>query len=104
MWLMSKRSPQAKAYLPYVDALLLDSRTEDRIGGTGFPHDWDISKKIVAENTKPVILAGGLTPTNIVDAISKVKPYGVDVHTGVEGADGNRDLQKLQDFIRYAKG
>ena len=93
----------AKAYLPYVDALLLDSRTQEKIGGTGLTHDWEISKKIVAGTAKPVILAGGLTPTNIVEAITKVNPYGVDVHTGVEDADGNRDLQKLDDFIRYAK-
>ena len=94
----------AKAFSPYVDALLLDSRTEDRIGGTGRIHDWEISKKIVAANMKPVILAGGLTPNNIVEAMTKVKPYGVDVHTGVEDADGNRDVQKLKDFIRHAKG
>ena len=94
----------ATALAPYIDALLLDSRTEDRIGGTGRIHDWEISKKIVAANMKPVILAGGLTPNNIGEAIAKVKPYGVDVHTGVEDADGNRDAQKLKDFIRYAKG
>ena len=94
----------AQAFSPYVDGLLLDSRTEDRIGGTGLPHDWDISKKIIAATTKPVILAGGLTSANIVAAIAKVRPYGVDVHTGVEDTDGNRDESKLKDFIRYAKG
>ena len=93
----------AKAYLPHVDALLLDSRTEERIGGTGVTHDWEISETIVAESAKPVILAGGLTSTNVVEAISKVKPYGVDVHTGVEDANGQRDVQKLMDFIQYAK-
>lgn len=94
---------EAKTFSPYVDAILLDSRTNDRIGGTGRIHDWDISERIVAADLKPVILAGGLTPNNISEAIAKVKPYGVDVHSGVEDEDGNRDVQKLKEFIRNAK-
>jgi len=93
----------ARAYAPYVDALLLDSRTADRIGGTGVIHDWSISRRIVAAVSKPVILAGGLTPSNVQEAITTVQPYGVDVNSGVENAEGNKESTKLREFIRLAK-
>ena len=66
------------------DALLLDSGTEDRLGGTSIAHDWDISAKVVETSKIPVILAGGLTDENVYDAILRVKPHGVDVNSGVE--------------------
>ena len=87
----------------YVDALLLDSRTEDRLGGTGMIHDWNISRDIVEAVRKPVFLAGGLTPDNLLDAIEKVKPFGVDVNSGIESY-GEKDLNKMSKFIRLAKG
>ncbi|MEJ2111701.1 MAG: phosphoribosylanthranilate isomerase [Acidobacteriota bacterium] len=93
----------ARAYAPYVDALLLDSRTADRIGGTGVIHDWTISRRIVAAVSKPVILAGGLTPSNVREAITTVQPYGVDVNSGVENIEGNKESTKLREFIRLAK-
>jgi phosphoribosylanthranilate isomerase len=86
----------ANSFVPFVDALLLDSRTKDRLGGTGMTHDWNISAKIVQEVKKPVILAGGLTADNVYDAVKKVKPFGVDVNSGVE--TGNR-----KDFIKVSK-
>lgn len=66
------------------DALLLDSITDERIGGTGKTHDWSISRQIVCNATVPVFLAGGLQPLNVADAIRVVSPYGVDVNSGVE--------------------
>jgi phosphoribosylanthranilate isomerase len=93
----------AKSFTPYVDALLLDSRTGDRIGGTGITHDWDISSKIVLQINKPVILAGGLNPGNVLEAIRHVRPFGVDVNSGVEFADGKKDPKKINDFVRLCK-
>ena len=91
-----------KYYEPYADALILDSRTREKIGGTGIPHDWNISATIVATSAIPVILAGGLTPENVREAIRKVRPYGVDVHTGVK-KDGVRNLERTLAFAREAR-
>ena len=84
------------------DALLLDSRTVERLGGTGITHDWNISSEIVKQIKIPVILAGGLTPDNVYDAVIKVKPFAVDVNSGVE-INGNKDSLKVCDFILNAK-
>ena len=92
----------AKRYEPYADALLLDTRTRERIGGTGIPHDWNISATIVANSAIPVILAGGLTPENVAEAIRRVRPYGVDVHTGVK-KDGVRNPERTLAFAREAR-
>lgn len=91
-----------RLYEPFADALLLDSRTHRKIGGTGIPHDWNISAEIVARSTIPVILAGGLTPENVVDAIQRVRPYGVDVHTGTKKG-GIRDPEKTLIFANKAR-
>ena len=93
----------AKLYEPYADALILDTRTQEKIGGTGIPHDWNISAQIVAKSAIPVILAGGLKPENVAEAIRSVRPYGVDVHTGVK-KDGLRDPEKTLAFARGARG
>ena len=84
------------------DAVLLDTKTRGRIGGTGKTHDWSISAKIVASSPKPVILAGGLTPDNVAAAIAKVQPYAVDVNSGARGADGWKDHKKIRAFIEAA--
>lgn len=94
----------ARRFEPYVDALLLDTHAGDRIGGTGIVHDWNISRRIVAQIKKPVILAGGLRPENLIEAIKAVQPYGVDVNTGVEFPNGEKDPNRMRDFIRLAKG
>ncbi|WP_214020414.1 phosphoribosylanthranilate isomerase [Methanoculleus sp.] len=91
-----------KLYEPYADALILDTRTKEKIGGTGIPHDWNISAKIVANSAIPVILAGGLKPENVRGAIRKVRPYGVDVHTGIK-KDGVRNPEKTLAFAREAR-
>ena len=84
------------------DALLLDSRTADRLGGTGKTHDWNISQEIVAKSRVPVILAGGLNENNVYDAVKKVKPYGVDVNSGVENG-GWKSYEKVFKFIHDAE-
>ncbi len=83
---------QAKMYEPYSDMILLDTKTKDRIGGTGQTHDWNISVKIANELKIPVILAGGLNPQNIKEAIMKVKPGGIDANSGLEHCDGSKIL------------
>ena len=92
----------AKYFSDTADAILLDTRTADRIGGTGITHDWNISAKIVKECSCPVILAGGLTPENVTEAITRVRPYAVDVHTGVK-KNGVRDAERTRAFVANAR-
>jgi phosphoribosylanthranilate isomerase len=86
-----------------VDGFVVDSINplEDRIGGTGITHDWSISARIVHESTVPVILAGGLRPANVDDAVRTVRPWGVNVNSGVERSNA-KDRQLVQDFVRQA--
>jgi len=89
---------------PYVDGILLDTRTATRLGGTGVTHDWSISRRIrEALSGRPVILAGGLRPDNVVAAIETVQPYGVDVNTGVCSEPGRKSPELLQQFLSSAK-
>lgn len=96
---------QARALVRHVDALILDTfdPATGRHGATGKTHDWTISRQIVAESRVPIILAGGLTPENVGEAIAAVQPWGVDVHTGIEDPDGRRNLDKLQAFVRAVR-
>lgn len=83
-----------------VDGFLLDAFAENLPGGTGMICDWSLVRR--AKKFGPVILAGGLTPDNVQDAIGKVQPYGVDVCSGVEKAPGKKDRAKVRDFILAA--
>ncbi|KKW08773.1 MAG: N-(5'-phosphoribosyl)anthranilate isomerase [Candidatus Kaiserbacteria bacterium GW2011_GWA2_49_19] len=96
---------EAKGYEGIADALVLDSAIKEtgQRGGTGKTHDWDISRKIVEATSLPVILAGGLNPNNVSEAISKVRPYAVDVNSGVSNPDGTKNLEKVRLFIERAK-
>lgn len=85
------------------DALLVDSISEDRHGGTGHLVDWERAAILVRESPIPVILAGGLNPENVSEAIRTVRPYGVDVSSGVESSPGTKDRTKVRDFIQAAK-
>jgi len=86
------------------DAILLDSSAPGRYGGTGIVHDWDLSKCVKQViHPKPLILAGGLNPENVKDAIRTVQPYGVDVSTGVELRPGIKDPEKIRIFVENAK-
>ncbi len=94
----------AKKFEDAADAIILDSTDKTgALGGTGKTHDWSISKKIVESVSIPVILAGGLTPDNVAEAIQKVRPYAVDVQSGVSNPDGSKDIEKVRAFIQSAR-
>jgi phosphoribosylanthranilate isomerase len=81
------------------DRVVLDAFHEGQYGGTGQRVDWEVAEAVVAQSQVPVILAGGLTPENVAQAIRFVRPAGVDVSSGVETAPGQKDHAKMQDFI-----
>ena len=86
------------------DAVLLDSFADGRYGGTGIVHDWELSKRVKhAIHPKPLILAGGLNPANVAEAVRTVEPYAVDVSSGVEQQPGIKSHQKIIEFIKNAK-
>jgi phosphoribosylanthranilate isomerase len=88
----------------YADGVLLDSRTPTRIGGTGLTHDWSSSRRIRDTLAPtPVILAGGLTPDNVADAIERVQPYAVDVNSGVSLRRGKKSPPLIAAFVRAAR-
>ena len=87
----------------FADAILLDTMTESRIGGTGKVHDWSISQEIVKSAPVPVILAGGLNPENIQDAIFRVRPFAVDINSGVEEPDGTESAERIRVLIVNAR-
>lgn len=89
---------EAKRYGMVADAILLDSMVDGKLGGTGKVHDWDLSREIVRNLRLPVILAGGLNPENVAQAIEKVRPYAVDVSSGLESA-GKKDPEKIKSFV-----
>jgi phosphoribosylanthranilate isomerase len=90
-----------KRFRPLVSAFLLDAYAPDSLGGTGLKFNWDIA--VEAKQFGRIILAGGLTPDNVQKAIQLVKPYGVDVSSGVELEKGRKDHQKMKLFIERAK-
>jgi phosphoribosylanthranilate isomerase len=84
------------------DAWLLDAFVADKLGGTGERFSWDLA--IEAKKAgRPIFLAGGLTPSNVAEAVAKVQPYGVDVSSGVEAEPGKKDHAKVREFIKAAK-
>ena len=94
----------ARRYEDAADALVLDSANNaGQIGGTGFAHDWSVSSEFASSLQIPIVLAGGLTPDNVEAAIKKVRPYAVDVNSGVSNKDGSKDLAKVKKFIESAK-
>ena len=90
----------AGEYAESADLILLDSKTESRIGGTGKVHNWEISR-IVVESLKPfpVVLAGGLNPENVEDAVFSVRPFGVDANSGLKDGSGFKNEKKVRDFF-----
>ncbi len=85
---------------PTASAVLLDSYHPQLLGGTGLTFNW---QAIPANLTKPIILAGGLTPTNAAQAIRQAKPYAIDVCSGVELYPGKKDPTKLTAFFNEVK-
>jgi phosphoribosylanthranilate isomerase len=87
------------------DAVILDSFVQGKHGGTGVVHDWNVSQHIKQViHPKPLILAGGLSPENVAEAVRTVEPYAVDVSSGVERQPGVKDYGKMVEFVRNAKG
>ena len=84
------------------EAWLLDAYAPDKAGGTGECFNWDLA--IEAQKLgRPIFLAGGLTAGNVAEAITRVRPYGVDVSSGVETSPGEKDHEKVRAFIRAAR-
>lgn len=88
----------------FVDAVLLDTAKKDAPGGTGEINDWNVARDFVAASKTPVLLAGGLTAVNVADSIRAVRPWGVDVSSGVESAPAKKDPVKVAAFIAAARG
>jgi phosphoribosylanthranilate isomerase len=83
-------------------ALLLDTYKKGQVGGTGEIFDWHLAKK--AKEYGQIILAGGLTPENVAQAIAAAQPQAVDVASGTEAAPGRKDPEKLKAFLAAARG
>ncbi len=98
---------EAQRYASLCHGLHLDSRTSDRLGGTGQVHDWSISCRIVeairSSGGPPVILSGGLRPENLQQAVQAVVPYAVDVNSGVEDSAGDKDPERVTAFVSIAR-
>ena len=83
------------------DAFLLDASVPGQYGGTGHTFDWSLA--VDAAKRCRVILAGGLTPDNVADGVRQVRPYAVDVSSGVESSPGHKDPEKVRHFIERAR-
>lgn len=96
-------------YQEYCDFILLDTRFGGYTGGTGVVNDWSVCAELIKRATKPVYLAGGLNPENLLDALQKTSPAGADVSTGVSTYSekylrkDRKDEKKIQNFITIAK-
>ena len=86
-----------------IDAILVDSRTATAVGGTGIRFDWDEAASMFRVAEINMVAAGGLNSTNVEQAIQKLKPWGVDVASGVEAAPGRKDPEKVRAFVRNAR-
>ena len=84
-------------------AILLDAHKEGTYGGTGLTIDWGFAAEFVQCSERPVILAGGLNPGNVAEAVQRVRPFMVDVSSGIEEKSGLKDAIKMRDFIQAAK-
>ncbi len=93
------------AHDPNIDAVLVDSCTAQARGGTGIAFDWNLAATTLFQNAEArrAIAAGGLTPENVAEAIATLRPWGVDVVSGVEAAPGRKDPTKLRAFIAKAR-
>jgi len=87
---------------PSAPVLLVDAYRKDQYGGTGHMADWSIATKLAQQY--PILLAGGLTPDNVAEAIRQVRPWGVDVASGVEVSPGKKDAEKMRMFVERCQG
>lgn len=96
---------EARAWAPFADYFLTDTfdPATGASGATGKTHDWELSRRLAEGVARPLILAGGLRPGNVGEAIRRVRPAGVDAHTGVENPRGRKDPELLRRFVREAR-
>ncbi len=89
----------------FIDAFITDTfdPATGAEGATGKTHDWNISRKLVEISPKPVIIAGGLNPSNVKKAIMEIRHAGVDVHTGVENKSGRKNYELVKRFVEESK-
>jgi len=94
----------APVVLSGIDGILVDSRTATAVGGTGKTFDWTAAAAILFENARKrkIIAAGGLTPDNVAEAVAVLRPWGVDVVSGVEASPGHKDAAKVSAFVAKA--
>ena len=98
------QATKSEDFAPYAEAVsgfLLDTFHKDMAGGTGQTFDWQLLEHIKPPG--PIVLAGGLTPDNVGDAIRQVKPFAVDVNSGVEYQPGRKDPDKLRSFVQAVR-
>lgn len=88
---------------PRPDAILLDTYHKDKLGGSGETFNWELAVEAKQRFGLPIILAGGLTPENVGEAIQTVRPYAVDVSSGVEAAPGRKDHAKIKAFVEAVR-
>jgi phosphoribosylanthranilate isomerase len=88
-----------------VDGVLVDSRTATAVGGTGIMFDWKEARKTIFGSgcSAKLIAAGGLNPANVAEAIATLRPWGVDVASGVEASPGRKDAARVRDFVHHAR-
>ena len=112
LWLAMRFPPECTAdailqtldaWQPYAERFVLDTYHPTLLGGTGLTQDWARLREVCARAPRPILLAGGLNPENVADAIRTARPAGVDVSSGVEAAPGRKDPAKVRAFIRNAK-
>jgi phosphoribosylanthranilate isomerase len=96
---------QAVSANGFIDAVLIDSRTANAVGGTGISFDWQAARATVFDGASALklIAAGGLTPANVTEVITTLRPWGVDVASGVESSPGHKDAQKVRSFVTNAR-
>lgn len=91
------------AYARAADGLVVDSLDESGGGGTGRTHDWEQTAEVVERLDVPVLLAGGLIPENVADAVETVAPFGVDTASGVEREGGIKDHEAVERFVDWTR-
>ena len=94
---------EIEAYPDPVGAILLDTYHKTMLGGSGETFDWSLAVRAKALTDRPIILAGGLTPENVKEALEAVRPYAVDVASGVEASPGVKDHAKIKAFVRAVR-
>jgi len=98
-----EKTPEIDEVWKRAHTILLDTYSEKAYGGTGKSFNWDIAKEIVEKGFR-IILSGGLKPENVKEAVLKVRPFGVDVSSGVEVKPGVKNKIRIERFIKEAKG